>query len=202
MPKPVIAIDIDDTIADSTESVRLLTNQRTGSSLGPEVFRAEGEYWGYYDRIWREHQLEGQMSFKDYSDEMIEDQSRIPLLPGALFAIKELSKTYRIVLITARDPSWEKATRTWLREQLADIEVDLYLSTSHRDVKGLSKGELCASLGADVLIDDNVEHCMSAIESGLNAILFGEYGWQYTASKDLKRCRNWQAVLEEMSRGS
>jgi 5'(3')-deoxyribonucleotidase len=53
---------------------------------------------------------------------------------------------------------------------------------------------VCVEIGADWLIDDNPEHCLSAIEHGLNTILFGDYGWQYKAPEHLYRCKNWEEV--------
>jgi glycerol uptake facilitator-like aquaporin len=51
-------------------------------------------------------------------------------------------------------------------------------------------------LGASWLIDDNPEHCLSAIAHGIETVLFGEYGWHFNAPEHLTRCKDWRAVLE------
>jgi hypothetical protein len=60
----------------------------------------------------------------------------------------------------------------------------------------MTKGQICKKLGASYLIDDNVGHCEKAIEEGVSAVLFGEYGWHGDAPDKLVRCKDWPAVLE------
>lgn len=192
--KQIIAIDIDDTIAESTETLRKQVNQRLGVDLTSEDYAVEGEYWGYYERVWAMHDLQD-VRYKDMISEMAVDQSYVPLLPSAQYAIDTLSDTYDIVLITSRDAQWESATRRWLKQHFPGKEIDLYFTDSHRDASKMSKGQLCQQLGAYLLIDDNVEHCESALACGVDAILFGHYGWN-RANSELRRCQGWPDVLE------
>lgn len=197
----LIAIDIDDTIADSTESLRLLVNKRLNVDLGPEAYQIKEDYWGYYERVWEANDIGGKVSLADFAEEMVEDQSHVPLLPSAQFAITQLAKEYDIVLITSRDQSWEDATRRWLDANLGDNVADVYFVTSHTDSQALTKGQLCRHLGAVMLIDDNIEHCQSALDEGVEAILFGAYGWHHTAPDHMTRCQDWSAVLDTLNKG-
>lgn len=200
--RKLIAIDIDDTIADSTESLRLLVNRRTGVSLTQEAYRIKGDYWGYYERVWEANNIADRASYDDFANEMVDDQSHVPLLPGAEFAINELASQYDIVLLTARDKTWEKATRRWLSDNLGDHDIDIHFTSAHKDEREMTKGQLCRHLNAEILIDDNVEHCQSAINEGVQALLFGNYGWHHDAPDTLKRCKDWQAVLDFFSNGN
>lgn len=194
MKKQTIAIDIDDVIADSTESLRVVVNQRNGINLTREHYSVPGDYWGYYERVWHTHKVDA--SLDALEEEMVLDQSHVPLLAGAAFAIGELSKKFHIVLITARNPRWEQATKIWLQSKFEDFSPDLYFVKNHREADSKSKGEICKDLGVSWLIDDNVGHCQSAIEHGADAVLFGDYGWHHDAPVGLKRCKDWQSVLE------
>jgi hypothetical protein len=128
---------------------------------------------------------------------MESDQSHVPLLAGASVALTELSKRFRIILITSRNPAWEKATRAWLHTHFADKVVDVYFAMNPRYGTGQrTKGDLASELGASWHIDDNVEHCLSAREHGVTPILFGEYGWHHKAPDHLLRCKDWPAVVE------
>lgn len=197
--KQTVSIDIDDVIADSTEAMRLLVNERTGAILTREdYFNVGGEYWGYYERVWREHGLHDQVSFKDLSAEMAVDQSHVPLLPGAEFAVHELLKQFNVVFVTSRDASWESATRRWLSEQFQHDEPQVYFAEHHKDVRAKTKGQLCKELGAVLHIDDNVAHCQSVLDEGIAAILFGSYGWQTDIPSGLTCCKDWPEVLEQV----
>lgn len=193
--KPLIAIDIDDTIANSTESLRLMVNKRLNIDLPIEAYKIKADYWGYYERVWEANDIGGKVTHDDFAQEMINDQSHVPLLPSAEFAISQLARSYDIVLITARDKSWEAATRRWLAGNIGENVVDVYFTAAHRDKREMTKGQLCRHLGASMLIDDNIEHCKSAIDEGVKAILFGVYGWNHAAPEGMIRCVDWQSVL-------
>lgn len=194
--KKLIAIDIDDTIADSTESLRLLVNHKLGIDLKPEAYRIKADYWGYYERVWEANNIGDQVSHDDFAREMVNDQSHVPLLPGTEFAIAQLSRKYDVVLLTARDKTWELATRKWLKDTLNKNIIDVHFTSAHKDEREMTKGQLCRHLNAEILIDDNVEHCQSALDQDLEAILFGEYGWHHEAPDTMRRCQDWQAVLD------
>ena len=198
MKKPLLAIDIDDVIADSTEALRRVVNKRYDVDLAPQdyVLNDDGSYWGYYERVWAAHGLH-HVRYDVLHDEMARDQSHVPLLPGASFAIGELTKRYDIMLITARDLAWEQVTLDWLTSHFGSVFTAVHFAgrTKH-GVKVPSKGQLCKELGAKLLIDDNTEHCQSALDQGVDAILFGDYGWHNGKTDGLKVCKDWPAVLE------
>lgn len=190
-----IAFDIDDVIADGTEIIRVAVNDRFGLSLTAEDYNVEGDYWGYYERVWQSHGLD--LELPEVEGDMADDQSHVPLLAGAAVALTELSRRFKIVLITSRDARWEQATKNWLKQHFADAIVEVYFAKSPRYTTGTkTKGELCRDLGASWLVDDNPEHCLSAIEHGIDAVLFGNYGWHYKAPDHLVRCKDWPAVVD------
>jgi 5'(3')-deoxyribonucleotidase len=196
MKKRTIAIDIDDVIADSTESLRLLVNKRWGMNLTKEDYRIPGNYRRYYEHVWQQHGLADKVHYAELEDEMVIDQSHVPIMNGAKDSIHELGKTFRIVFITARNTSWESATREWFRIMFAHENIELYFSEGMSNVGALTKGQLCKKLKADWLIDDNPGHCLTAITEGVKTILFGEYGWHTSDLGGMVRCRNWLEVVE------
>lgn len=194
--KPIIAIDIDDVISGTIEAARLWANQRTNLDLQAHHYYVDEDYWAYYNRIWATHGVGDMLQFETFLEELIEDQTHVPLMAGAAFAITQLREQYDIMLITARDPSLEASTKAWLQTHF-DFELPLYMSSNPIVKSGSkSKGELCVQLGASVLIDDNVENCQSAIDYGVEAILFGDYGWNTRAPEKAIRCADWPAVVE------
>ena len=66
-----------------------------------------------------------------------------------------------------------------------------------------SKGDVCRALRADVLIDDNFRHLVSARDCGVGGLLwFGDYPWQTEDLGDMPtvRCRDWREVEAEIER--
>lgn len=190
----VIAIDIDDVIAETHWSTRTWANQVSGLELDEAAYKVPGDYWGYYERVWETHGVHDVLKHDDLIQAIIDDQIKVPLLAGASFAIKQLQKFHKVILITSRYQSLKTVTRTWVSEHIGkDIEI-YFAKNNHNDQK--TKGEICIEHGASLLIDDNIGHCLDAMNHGIDAILFGEYGWQHAAPASLLRCPDWPAVLE------
>ena len=86
-----------------------------------------------------------------------------------------------------------EATDFWVDQHFPDT-FDQILFTEESD--GKTKGQICRKYGASWLIDDNVEHAQSAVDAGVEIILFGDYGWHHKAPPHFHRCRDWAQVLE------
>jgi len=194
--RKTIAIDIDDVVANVIDSVRLWANEKTGATLGQGEYHTNDDYWHYYDSIWERHGLSDMVSFSMVLDDLSRDQSHIVVVEGAREAIQALKKNYDLVFVTSRPLYQKDATRRWLDERI-DSEIPMY--SSHNplaNAEARSKGEICTELGASFLIDDNIGNCQNAAEYGVEPLLFGMYGWNEAASKDLRRFLTWHEVEE------
>ncbi len=194
--KPKIAVDIDDVISDSTETIRLVVNNHLGIDLQPDDYRSvEADYWGYYEAVWQSKNVN--VDYQEIEERLISktnNHENMPLLAGAEFALGELSKKYSLILVTSRkQEKFQKSTDAWVRSNLPNLDLEVYFAGHKKDK---SKGELCRDLDTKYLIDDNPVHCESAIKNGVNAILFGNYGWNKTAPTGVIRCESWPDVVD------
>lgn len=194
MKKPIIAVDIDDVLAQGTDALRIRVNQVTGSELTPDHYRVKGEYWGYYESVWARHGLS--VNFQELNEEMVVDQLHVVPVEGAFIALQQLRERYDLVVVTARSDTWEKATKVWLDYYYPDIFSALHFAGSHGG--GISKGKMCTELGAQWLIDDNIDHAHTALEHGVNVVLYGDYGWHIDKDIDSRavRCKTWSELLD------
>ena len=74
---------------------------------------------------------------------------------------------HSVLILTSRLPSWfsnpEKISRDWLEKRRIPYD-DLVADCKE-------KGKYCAEHHIDVLVDDRIEHCLSAQEHGVHAVL-------------------------------
>lgn len=196
MKKPIIAVDIDDVLADSTESVRLAINKLFNLNLERHHYQIPGEYWGYYEYVWQQHGIEMTLAKLDTWHEA--NRLHVPAYTGAKPALTELSKTYEIVTVTARHPEHYDMTQEWLAREFGGvIRETIFVGKISGDRKK-SKGLVCKELGVTWLLDDHVEHTNSAHAEGVNAVLFGQYGWQQNIPDHTVRCLDWPSVMEHL----
>lgn len=195
--RKIIAVDIDDVLADSTDLIRLTTNKNTGLDLQEHHYAVPGPYWSYYEHVLTTNGITDKEQQKVLVDSWISQHGKAEPVKGAIDALKKLSQSYKIILITARDPKIRTDTEIWLKEHFDGLYDDLHVIGNFKVVdKPKSKGEVCKEIGASWLIDDNPEHCLSALEHGIETVLFGNYGWHFDAPEHLTRCKDWAAVLE------
>jgi 5'(3')-deoxyribonucleotidase len=191
--KGVIAIDVDDVLANSTDAFRKVVNERLNIKLSPDDYRIQADYDRYYEEVWEQNGLGNRVDYADFEPGMVQDQSHIQPHQGALPVLRKLAKTYRLIVVTSRPASWRKATDTWLERYFPDRFDEVFFTD---EADGKTKGQLCKEYNAGWLVDDNVDHAQSAVDAGLEVILFGDYGWHHKAPAHFHRCHDWAAVQE------
>jgi len=195
-PKPIIAVDIDDVLANSTEALRIEVNTRLGVDLQPEAYQIKGDYYNYYETVWRLNELAERITMDELDPQMKADQSHVLPHKGAAETLKKLGEQFELIIVTGRSSTWKDATERWLQQHFPDTFTKVLFGEGYQGIQRKSKGELCREHKVTWLIDDNVEHAQSAHDLGVNVVLFGEYGWQYHAPADFIRCADWKAVQE------
>jgi len=196
MQKPIIAVDIDDVLAQSTDALRLTVNERLGINLQPQHYQIPGDYWGYYEYVWAEQGIEDRISMDDIHELMKSHQLHVQPTPGAAIALKKLTNDYELIVITARDSNWQDVTMEWLSQHFPGIFSRVVFAAGHQGLNNKSKGEICIEEAAAWLIDDNVQHAQTAFENGVQVILFGDYGWHQNVPDMMLRCKDWQEVVD------
>jgi len=186
MRQLVIAIDCDDVLVRTTPFLVQAYNRKYGTnatlaqSHDPtfDIWQADED-----EQVRRWESLTETEGYKDLGPD-----------PEEALILRELAKNHELHLVTARKEHEREYTKQMLDRELAGV----FSSMEFVGWNG-SKGDICAHIGADVLIDDNYRHLKSAISKGLptkGAILFGEYPWNESdrGSKELTYCVDWIEV--------
>jgi uncharacterized HAD superfamily protein len=194
MPKPTIAIDLDDVLAASAQGLVAFSNERWGTNLTVDDY---SEDWG---KMWQiDRAAERERAKAVHSSRMFPD-----LLPheDALAVLKRLKPSYDLVIATSRVIHVHSETLAWLERHYAGIFSGVHTSGIYDDgasdeAHRITKAELVREIGADYLIDDQLKHCLAVAEAGIETVLFGNYAWnQYDGPlpAGITRCANWVAV--------
>lgn len=196
MKKPLIAIDVDDVLAVEREGIRAFINNTYGLDLTIDDYSVPGPYWGYWEHVWRVDEATGKEWYAAYLDS--EAQAYHAVSEGAIDTLTALSDRYRFAVVTSRKDQTLDVTHRWLEQHFPNVFEQVEFVTLWDKDRKVTKAQICEHLGADFLIDDNIEHCTIAAEAGLRPLLFGEYGWNGATDlhSGIQRVFNWQQVLE------
>lgn len=196
MHKTVIAVDVDDVLADENTAIREFMNRQYGYRHTAKDYDIVAPYWGYWEKIWAVDEAEGARMHQLYVDSGVKSSHLV--IPGAVEAIAGLKQSYDLVIITSRKEQLIEDTKGWLEQHFPATFSSVEFVASWTGDHKATKAKVAKSLGAKYLIDDSAEHCRSAQQSGVQALLFGGYGWNRSEKmpEGVIRVANWQEVRE------
>lgn len=195
MNKPIIVIDLDNTLAASAKGFVDFSNKHFGTSITIDDYDEDREKtWGVsFEEA--ERRMKVMRDSKSQNDYVAFEQAREVLI--------QLKKDYTLIILTSRRKESEADTMNWLNRYYPGIFDEVLLSgffeaETVRTGHLLTKGEQYEQIGAAYVIDDYYKHCESAAEVNARAILFGNYPWNQIEElpPNTTRCTNWLEVGE------
>jgi uncharacterized HAD superfamily protein len=193
--KPIIAIDIDDVLAAEAAFVIAYSNQHWNHRLTVDDYQ---EFW---EAMWSvDHDEAERRSIELHAPGV---EGSYEPLAGACAALERLRERFNLAVVTSRREMVRQETLDWLDRQIGKDVFSQVVFTGIWDtgVVGahqLTKTEILRSFGVSYLVDDQLKHCRAAAESGVRAVLFGNYPWNQADSlpDGVVRCADWAAVEE------
>lgn len=193
------AFDCDDVVVPTASVLIDAYNERYNTDVGLDAFYNDENTWGagsHAEAIQRVGLLlrEGVTANARPSKETIE-------------ALSYLATMDELHMVTGRQDYLEESTHAMLTTYLPGVFSTVEHTNFYRDAGSTAisrtKGEVCAAIGADILVDDHVVHGASVLESGLKeVIVWGDYPWNRASTlvTGMVRCATWNEVFRERSR--
>ncbi|GAX75339.1 hypothetical protein CEUSTIGMA_g2784.t1 [Chlamydomonas eustigma] len=170
-----IAVDVDEVLGRFVYTLNQFCRDKYGMEYDVK------DYWIYeYAKIWKCSQ--------DKSNEIVHEffksphfSNGIPTIPGALETLTRLGESNDLVVVTSRQHVIQDATLEWIDRHYPGVFQEVYFG-NHFALEGVSrkKSEICRSIGAGVLIDDNPSYALECAEEGMPVLLYDwkdEYPW-------------------------
>ncbi|KIY47070.1 hypothetical protein FISHEDRAFT_46044 [Fistulina hepatica ATCC 64428] len=186
---PVIAVDLDDVLSQTNEDLAKWHNETYDTNMDLSLF-----YYYYYwkNPYWGTPLQTLEKVTRYYAEERIFQTEPIPGARHGLSILRRMG--CRLIVVTARSPEFEARSRVWLQQHFPDIFDNIVCTGQFRNAMSkdadvtakLSKAEVCAELGARVLIDDSAENALQVVKAKHiqqpYVLLFGDYEWNRRVS--------------------
>lgn len=192
----IIAIDIDDVLAENAAGFAAYSNSKWGTNLSAQ------DYDDDWSRMWPLTQDE----IERRADAILrEAPNNYTPIVNASSVLQRLREDYTLLAVTSRRVWMREDTQKWLSTHYNGIFSNdrLYFAgiwdkAQHEDRLNQTKADIIDQLGADFLIDDQLKHRLAVAHSGRRALLFGDYNWnqQDTLPSGVERVRDWRTVEE------
>lgn len=186
-----IAVDCDDVLLPSLESIVDIYNQTYGTDVQyKDAYSAGATEW---------QATPDEIAERIYEIQLRDEYAAVQPFDDAIEVCARLAANHSLNLITARPGRLMPVTLAMINQYFPDVFSEI----EHVGMEG-SRGDVCRLIQADVLIDDRYKHLQTAFDCGIkNLIWFGEYPWQYREVDDkmgVVICKDWQEVEREIER--
>ena len=189
MQRKTISFDLDDTLFDVTRLFIQYANKNWGTNLSfSKVTDSDRVFPGLTD----EEETNLWLKF-------LEDPQTLKLSPSPQTkkTIDSLSKKYRLITISARDPVLQASGKIWLDKYFKG-KFDKVIFKKGKNGSNVKKSYLCLKEKAVIHIDDNIKHIKDCQEHGIAAILINK-PWNAKSNVRVKRISHLSAREIESS---
>ncbi|WCJ42898.1 Haloacid dehalogenase-like hydrolase (HAD) superfamily protein [Euphorbia peplus] len=198
--KAVVAVDVDEVLGNFVSALNKFIADRYS------LIHSVSEYHVYeFFKIWNCSRDEADVRVHEFFKTTYFKSGIYPL-PGAQKALDNLSRLCNLSVVTSRQNVIKDHTIDWIEKHYPGVFQEIHFG-NHFALDGESKpkSEICRSLGATVLIDDNPKYALECAEVGIKVLLFDyekSYPWCKTDSVDqhplVTRVHNWEQVEQHL----
>ena len=198
-----IAVDVDEVLGRFVHSLNAFCDETYSCQYHVK------DYFVYdFARVWQCSQDESNRRVHEFFDS-VHFRDGIEVIPGSyesLLRLKESISNIKLNVVTSRQHVIQDHTMEWLENHFPDTFDAVYFG-NHFALEGVSKkkSEICAEIGASVLIDDNPVYAMECAEAGIMVLLYDwelEYPWSKTKEgpvhENIIRVSSWLEVEERI----
>ncbi|CAD5165214.1 unnamed protein product [Musa acuminata subsp. malaccensis] len=198
--KLAVAVDVDEVLG----SFLLALNKFIADCYSSN--HSVSEYYVYeFYKIWKCSQAEANIRVHEFFKSSYFKTGIYPI-PGARHALDKLSTFCNLSVVTSRQNVIKDHTLEWIEKHYPGLFQEIHFG-NHFALDGVSrpKSEICRSLGAHVLIDDNPKYALECAEVGIRVLLFdyhNSYPWckagSATSHPMVTKVHNWQEVEQQL----
>ncbi|KAK7363365.1 hypothetical protein VNO77_05505 [Canavalia gladiata] len=198
--KLVVAVDVDEVLGNFVSALNKFIADRYSSNY------SVSEYHVYeFCKIWNCSRDEADIRVHEFFKTPYFKSGIYPL-PGSQMTLQKLSRFCNLSVVTSRQNAIKDHTIEWIEKNYPGLFHEIHFG-NHFALNGVSrpKSEICRSLNAKVLIDDNPRYALECADVGIRVLLFdyeNSYPWCKNESVDqhplVTKVKNWEEVEQQL----
>lgn len=198
--KLAVAVDVDEVLGNFLSALNKFIADRYCSH------HSVSEYHVYeFFRIWNCSRSEANHRVHEFFETSYFTKGIHPI-PGAQSVLHKLSPFCNLSVVTSRQNVIKDHTLEWIEKHYPGLFREIHFGNHFAlDGKSRPKSEICRSVGAQVLIDDNPQYAIECAEAGIRVLLFdlnNSYPWSKSESAAshplVTKVHNWDEVEQNL----
>jgi uncharacterized HAD superfamily protein len=188
----IIAIDVDEVLADLLSQFIAYHNDLYGTNLRREEFVT----YAWWDIIGDGYAADKEKIINFFKSP---DVDLIQPIAGAQAGVIELKRDNELVVVTSRHFSLSVLTEHWLNKYFPDTFSKFYYTKSVVNQNTLTKLEACRAVGAQLLIDDQYAFADEVADHDIKVLLFDQpWNRAYPPHKCITRASSWPDIISRI----
>jgi uncharacterized HAD superfamily protein len=189
----IIGVDIDDVLADNVPKLCAWHNRVYGTDFNKDNLVITKNQFMLGDIKKRKGKLCQFFKNPEFTE--------MKPIAGAIRAISAISKTHKLILITARPKNTYDNTKLWINMYFPNMFTDMHYNDDWEksSVHG-NKLEIGKNANIDLLIDDAIKTVYEFATNGIPTLLFDQ-PWNQTDEPlpdKVIRVKNWKEIVENI----
>ena len=192
MEKEIIAIDIDDTVAETVQVFIEWFNKKNNTNFSYNEMN-KGNYNLSYLKI-KEENLE--QTFEAFHKS--KEYESIKPIKGAVKSLSKLKEKYELIAITARPENWAEKTEKFINLHFPSLFSKIYYTTIMERKVRIKKSDICKKIGAKIIIEDSYNNGIECALEGIKSILI-DMPWNRKedySHDNIEYTKNWEEIEE------
>ncbi|KAK8942211.1 hypothetical protein KSP40_PGU011047 [Platanthera guangdongensis] len=199
--KMVVAVDVDEVLGSFLPALNKFIAEHYSSHL------TLSEYYVYeFSKIWNCTPAEAQIRVHEFFKTPY-FTSGIDPIPGAHTVLSNMTRFCSLSVVTSRQNIIKDHTCDWIEKHYPGLFKEIRFGNHFAldGGKSMPKSEICRSLGAQVLIDDNPGYALECAEAGIRVLLFdycNSYPWCKDTSVEshnlVTKVHSWEEVEQRL----
>lgn len=195
-PRKTIGIDLDDVLLDFNGAICTYHNERYTPTYSRDSIRSF-----YLEHTWDCTREEAYRRILEFYQ--TPEHREAPPVSGAQEALKKLSKTYGLLVVTAKPQYLEAMTRHWCQVHFPNVFQEICFTNLFGGKAGhvqRSKGEVCRELGVDIFIEDAPHHALDTAQSGIPVLLYDvPWNQDMATHPNITRVYSWEEIVTKLT---
>ncbi|KAJ4953650.1 hypothetical protein NE237_030482 [Protea cynaroides] len=201
MPKKlIVAVDVDEVLGSFISALNKFIADRYSFNC------SVSEYHVYeFFKIWNCSRDEAHIRVHEFYKTSY-FKTGIHPIPGAQEILHKLSSFCDLSVVTSRQNVIKDHTIEWIEKHYPGLFREIHFGNHFAlDGKSRPKSDICRSLGAQVLIDDNPRYAVECAEAGIRVLLFdyqNSYPWCKIGSDNLHplvtKVHDWEEAEQQL----
>ena len=185
----LIAIDVDGVLANFIPSIADFHNYSYGTNLKKDDFFSLNLH-----KVWGGTREEDIKKVDEYGESVYLD--RLKPVNKSIECINKLKEKNKLIIITSRPDKIYEKTKDWIDKYFSGAFLKIYFAYNYERMNPSPKKEdICFELGADFIIEDNLNHAIDCAEKGIKSILIDQ-PWNQSDElrKNIIRVKDWSEI--------